>query len=531
MAAPAPTDIPSNARRPRVAMHGAVRRLTYGTLASGLSQVVNICSQLALVPLFLSSWGSGRYGEWLALSAAVSYLGMLDGGVQTFVINQLTKLRAGNDDGAYAKLLNSALALVGVVSTAAALMVLTVAALVPIEQWMRVSEPGVRLAVALLALQVIVALPQGLLSGIYRTAGEYAREQMIGNARKLLTLAATAAALVAGAGFVTLAALQLAALALTCIFVLWDVRRRHTWIVFDWRDADRHAALALLGPSSFFFLMQVWAGIALQGSTLLVSSLEGAAAVAVFVSLRTLVSFVRQVTGALQNALSPELTTLEARGRLETLRSVHLGTAKLLMISCAYASVFLYLSGADIVRVWTAGQLQYDAGVMHALLVLLGVHSFWTTSAVVMSATNNHRKIAVCITIAGFVGLAFGYVLGRLIGTPGVIYGMAAADLFICGYYVPRAACRQMNESFTVFLFEVLGRGALVLAMLVAGTLLLHPVLQHLTWFPRMLAWAACLGAITAVTGYFFLLNTQERRWMQSRIGVLRMALAARVST
>jgi len=271
--------------------------------------------------------------------------------------------------------------------------------------------------------------------------------------------------------------------------------------------------------------MQLWAGVALQGSTLLVGSIQGAAAVAVFVSLRTLVSFIKQVTGAVQNALWPELTTLEARGRIETLRNVHMATAKLLMLLWAWAAVFLYLEGADIVRFWTAGRLPYDGEIMLALVVLLGAQSFWSTSAVLMSATNNHRKIAVCVIGSGVVGLVIGYGLSRTAATPGVIYGMAIADFFICGYYVPRMACRQMEQRFLVFVTEVLGRGALVLFALILFALAFSPLVQYMASFPRILAWAACLGLVTAVVSYVVLLNDQERNWLTVRTTALRAAL------
>lgn len=502
-----------------------MRRLTYGAVANGISQAVNIASQLVLVPLFLTFWGSSRYGEWLTLSAAVSYLAMLDAGVQTYVINQLTKFRASGEDAAYMRVLNSALALVGAVSLAAAAVAVLVAGMLPVERWMGSSSPGIRLAVALLALQVIVSLPQGIVTGIYRTAGEYAVEQMIGNARKVLALLLTAGALVAGGGFVAVAGLHLLALLLTCGFAGWDIARRHRWISFEWRLADRGTAFSLLGPSSFFLVMQLWAGIAIQGSTLVVGSLHGTAAVAVFVSLRTLVNLVKQVTGTLQNALWPELTALEARGRMERLRQVHLMTAKLLMMSSACAAIFLYIAGEDIVRVWTGGRLAYDAGVMLALIVLLTVQAFWSTSAVVMSATNNHRKIAMWTTISGVTGLVAGYWIGHTMGTAGVIYGMAAADLVICGYFVPRAACRHLDQSLRVFVAEVAGRGAIAAVALIASVYVLSPFLHQLTFVPRLMAWGVVLATLTALVSYVAVMNAYERQWALARAGSLQAVL------
>ena len=48
-------------------------------LTSGLSShVVSVLQQVALTPLFIREYGAAGFGEWLTLSAAVSYLGTLD---------------------------------------------------------------------------------------------------------------------------------------------------------------------------------------------------------------------------------------------------------------------------------------------------------------------------------------------------------------------------------------------------------------------------------------------------------------------
>ena len=213
--------------------------------------------------------------------------------------------------------------------------------------------------------------------------------------------------------------------------------------------------------------------------------------------------------------------------RQEALRSVHLATAKLLVMSSVCAAVFLYLEGDAIVKFWTAGRLAYDPKVMLALLVQLGAQSFWSTSAVLMSATNNHRKIAVFVTASGVIGLLLGYALGRTAGIPGVIYGMAAADFFLCGYYVPRLACRHVGQRFMMFVLEVLGRSAAVLGMLVVLASVLAPLVTDLADFPRMIATAACLCALAGVMSYGIVLNSNERRQLHVRFTSARAAMAA----
>src|SRR5215831_583312 len=63
---------------------------TLGALAAGHG--IQTVTQLLIPPAFIAVYGVKGYGEWLALSAAVGYLGTLDFGLQTYVLNELTAL-------------------------------------------------------------------------------------------------------------------------------------------------------------------------------------------------------------------------------------------------------------------------------------------------------------------------------------------------------------------------------------------------------------------------------------------------------
>ena len=69
-----------------------LRRIVKTLAALGAGHGVQTLSQLLLPPAFIAAYGIEGYGEWLALSAAVGYLGTLDFGLQTYVLNRLTAL-------------------------------------------------------------------------------------------------------------------------------------------------------------------------------------------------------------------------------------------------------------------------------------------------------------------------------------------------------------------------------------------------------------------------------------------------------
>ncbi|MFY9747905.1 MAG: hypothetical protein WAK25_16590, partial [Acidobacteriaceae bacterium] len=54
-------------------------------------QGVSIVTQLLVPPFFLHRYAHGVevYGEWIALTAAVSYLNTLNSGLQTYANNQM----------------------------------------------------------------------------------------------------------------------------------------------------------------------------------------------------------------------------------------------------------------------------------------------------------------------------------------------------------------------------------------------------------------------------------------------------------
>jgi hypothetical protein len=67
-----------------------------GIGANAVSHAITAVSSIILVPVFLSTWGSQTYGEWLALSAAIGYLTLLDLGIQTYVVNRMSQAYAQN---------------------------------------------------------------------------------------------------------------------------------------------------------------------------------------------------------------------------------------------------------------------------------------------------------------------------------------------------------------------------------------------------------------------------------------------------
>jgi O-antigen/teichoic acid export membrane protein len=438
---------------------GRTRRFRRGAIATLTSQVVRALGQVVLVPVFLGAWGARLYGEWLTLAALAAQMGLLDLGVQTYVLNRLNQDRARGELEAYTRTLHSALHWCLVLAVVAVALVAGAAFSLPVESWFRLEIVGhgtAAMVATLLAVQVASQVPYGLVTGLYRTVGEFATGMTVYNAQRVLLIVLTAGAVAAGGSLVHVALAQLVPTAACLAFVLADLRRRHPEIRIGTSKREARLARSFLGPSSLFFLIRTSQAASLQGSTLIAGAMFGPAAVTLLVTLRTLCNLVRQLAGALGNALWPELTALEARGGHETLRRVHSLAVKVITAVSIAAAVALHHAGASVVELWTRGDLAYSAPLMDALLLLLVLQAPWTTSSIFLVATNRHGPVAFAYGAAGVLGLLLGWALAGEHGLPGLVLGLLAAELVVSAWWIPRATCALVGERFTRYLGTVL---------------------------------------------------------------------------
>jgi O-antigen/teichoic acid export membrane protein len=491
------------------------RRVTLGALANLLSQVLNTGGQMLVVPVLLAGWGKQLYGEWLVLSAAAASLAVLDFGMQSYVVNRLNQCHALDAREDYARILQSGILFSAVIANIAALATAPALWLLPVERWLKLSQETHFQAAwigLLIVLQVLYAIPYGLLNGIYRSIDEYPRGQMVNNGRLLLSLAGTVAAVWLGGGPSSVAAAQLAALVLAGGFIVLDIKSRHPEIPLGVRRGEFGLAFSFIAPSASFLGIQMVMALLVQGSTLVVNGLFGAALLVSFSTSRTLSNLIRQVGGVIQNAVWPEFTALDAQQRIEDIQRVHMATSKLVTFSAVSAAVYVIVYGDVLVRFWTRGQVGYDRWLIAAFMLLAASRAMWLTSSILLSATNRQNTVFAATLSGAAAGLPLGYALSFPFGLTGLVMGLAIADAVFCGLRLPAAACRSIGESRRNYAAEVGLRSAVLFAAAFESTRLLRSLLPDPGFdVGRLLTGACVVGLISLAGAYTITMNRTER--------------------
>ena len=304
------------------------------------------------------------------------------------------------------------------------------------------------------------------------------------------------------------------------VYVLIDLHKRHPEIDIGISKADWRLAVTFLGPSFFFFLIQVSVGFTFQGSILLVGAVVGPAAVVVYSVLRTLANLIRQIVGSINNVLWPELTSLEALSDYTRLRKIHALLVKSACALCGTAAVFLHFEAKDIVSFWTGGRIVFEQTLMDLFLLYLILQIPWLASSVFPAATNRHQKLAITYFISGALGLILGYlfssqVMGFGLGARGVILGILIGEVLTAGWYVPVFTCHILGESIRRYWLSFVFKGVpiLIIEGLSAwwtSRLSMSPVIKLFLVF-------SFVSIVGAAGSYFWWADSEERKRMQQK--------------
>jgi O-antigen/teichoic acid export membrane protein len=407
-------------------------RIARGVGAGLLGQGLNIIGRVLLIPLFLSAWGAGLYGEWLILSSAVAFLSMTDFGGQVYFVNRMTSEMAQGRRDAFDRTFATAWWLFITLPLLFALAMLATASAVPLDRWLGLSRLGqgeVLIILVPLTIQMVVSLPQGLLLGVYRAIGMQATSVMLGNFILLLQLLFAAGILFAGGGPALMAWSQLVPVLLVCVWAVMRLGRQLPGFQLPGPSAmSVSVAQSSFKPSFRFMAIQMTQLILQQGTVVLVGRLLGATEVVVFTTVRTVVNSLRQLLGLIAHSAWPEFTRQEASRDGLGLQSLFYATLHLTMFVAFLAIGCLDLGGEVMMRLWLGDRLPYPASVVHHFSVYILLALFATLTSNVLMATNRHHALASWqLLISGVALLAFSFGIMQN-GVAGGVLGLVVAE-------------------------------------------------------------------------------------------------------
>jgi O-antigen/teichoic acid export membrane protein len=401
-------------------------------MATGFGQVVTTATQIAGVPVYLYCWGAERYGEWLVLSTIPAYLALSDFGFANVAANEMAmNVANGRRPDALRVFQSTFCVILGALAVAALLSLglMGLQGALNILSIKTISLAETFAGIGLFCVYVFAGQIIGLLNAGYRCEGLFARGMLLSNIGRLIEFGFCLLSVVLTSNIAVAAASMLLARALLLVWMRVDIAKRIPWLHFGFSQASRQQIRLLVKPSLAFMAFPIGNALIFQGLTMLVGSLLGGAAVALFATTRTLTRIPTQIVGMVNASTWPEISAAYGAGNLQLTRRLHAAACQASVFVTILVSCGLLVAGQALYRWWTHNQLPFDAHLLTALLVATFMNSLWTTSSVLPAAINRHQSMAMVYLPSTVVTFGLAAALVLQLGLTGAAYALLILEI------------------------------------------------------------------------------------------------------
>ncbi|HEY4045958.1 MAG TPA: hypothetical protein VGM27_03740 [Acidobacteriaceae bacterium] len=496
-----------------------LRRILQVALTAFLGQGISIITQLLVPPFFLRFYPHGLevYGEWIALSASVNYLGTLNYGIQTYANNEMSILYNGGKTNAaksvQASALRFLLVLIGLFMFGG-----TSIFLIPISRWLKLTHVNSRdasLTLYLLILQMAVAMLFSLLTNSYMVVGKLHRGNYWGNGQRLCSVLCMSLAIPLKASFPALASIQLGSLLLFFFFVFVDIRRTAPILLPSLGHGSWKQVTSILKPSGHFGLIAMAGFLTWQAPVIVIQRFLGPATVGVFALVRVVFQMSRQILSVASSMISQDITLLVGQRDWVTLRRLYDLSERVVLLLIPIVSIGSLLMCPFLFTVWLHKRNLYSPGLCILMAMLSAVLGIKEHKTQFQSSSNQHEALSVfvlcgytCMLIAsipmmkafGLVGFMWTWILWEVIQTA----------------FVLRLNNSLFPKELQISINPVL---RLVALMSVSVAIAVWPAYHEVTWpLSIVVVTATGVSVILGVAAYFIFGLGEIRRLLQARL-------------
>jgi O-antigen/teichoic acid export membrane protein len=397
------------------------------------SRIIQAGYTILLVPLLIRAWGVDGYGQWIALTALASYMGLSNFGLVTTSANDMV-IASGAGDAERARQtfqvsINLAIFLV------LPLIVLLVVglSLTPLSRGLHLSQIDPAAAAGIIACSGAALWFQtlrGLMVAALYATGSYGFAYYVQGAMKLCELLGLAlvVSLYAGSQVSAAVVVALAAFAELLVIALY-ARRAAPWARIDVRAFDRAWMASQAKPAIGFMVSNLATqGLMTQGPRVVLGALLGGPAVALYSIYATAMRFVDQLLLTLVMPLEVEIAHSSGRGDFKQIhRLIVLGTHfSWALFLCVSAGLLLF--GPMVFRIWTTGRIEFSYGLMALFMCLSAANLQGRVSLHALISTNRLYGPSFLMLLVAAFSIGLGAFLTHLMGVNGMVLGGIAGE-------------------------------------------------------------------------------------------------------
>lgn len=296
---------------------------------------------------------------------------------------------------------------------------------------------------------------EGLLQAAYRSIGRYPYGSFVKSMMALGAFACTLVPVILGHGALVTAQVYAAANIAGTILLACMVKHDIPWIEFGWKYARFSEIRRITAPSVAYMAFPVGNAFNQQGAQMAVNYALGPVSVVAFSTARTISRIALQLEQLASNSFEPEMTLSFGAGKIDLTRALHRRSCQLALILTVVTVSAVMLVGPNFLHHWTGGHVPPSRGLLSILLLVVIVYSLWSTSASLMTSTNQHKRLAMVYLAATSLTCVVCFLLARWHGLYGAATALLISELAM-NFYVLPTSLRIAHDTFPAFIASML---------------------------------------------------------------------------
>ena len=439
-----------------------VRHIARNVLSNWFGSIASMVVSLYLAPFILHRLGEVAYGVWILAVSVVSYLSLLDLGMQNAVLRFVSKGHTRGDHEGASTAMSAALWVRLQISGLVLLLSVGLSIVFPLlfKVPPQLADDA-RKALLLIGAATAVTMSMGVVGGVLSALNRYDLWNTVLLFQTAIRAGGAVYVLRTGHGIVAIGVCELIAAIAGNLLMVWIAHRLYPQLKVRLTKPQRGTLRQIWTYSSFAFLNTVAVQLVYQTDNLVVGAFVSAAAVFTYgIANSQLLRNANFLINSMGNTFVPAASTYEASGDTTSLRNLYTyGTRMTMVISLPILLTFI-TRGSTFIGLWLGPKFAHDSGL---ILVILSIpmifsHANRTASAVAFGI-EKHKATASATMVEGVANLALSIFLVRWhhLGIYGVAIGTLVPGVLIQLVFWPRYISRLVGLSAFEVIWKVWG--------------------------------------------------------------------------
>jgi O-antigen/teichoic acid export membrane protein len=410
------------------------RRAFLTTIASGLSKIVIISTNLISVPLTLHYLGAEQYGLWMTISSLIACLSFSDLGINNGLLNGISRSHGADSRELARQYVSSAFFLLTAVSAFLGVAFACSYSWIPWQSFFHLHSAEARSeagpAVAVFLASFLLQIPAGIVTRVqsgYQDGFGANLWLLLGN---VLSFAALLSVIFLRGSLVHLIMAISGAPLITLIVngvVLFGTSK--PWLRPQWASVTPAICRELLRTGLLFLALQVAMAVCFSSDNIVIAQVMGAEAVTQYAVPAKLFSTVTILTSLVAASLWPAYGEALVRKDYIWVKTALRKSFLALSGTSIVLSLCLIVAAPAIIRIWVGPNIHVSVLLLVGLGIWNVIFALCAPFSMLLNAASIIRFQVTVASAAAVVNLSLSIYLTRRIGVSGVVYGSLIAQI------------------------------------------------------------------------------------------------------